>query len=361
MAQPQPQAQVDIGWKVIGILGAAWGATDTNAIGSEHLLAAITDTKCPARDALAAEGVTRTGVLAILRDRQGRPDAVPWAGDDDFAHSVSSRSVLGDDGDERRLLTGNARRAFEAALQLAEAEARGEKTGIARLRPEHLLRGLLREEETRCAELLAVCGTTAAAVLARLDGEQPSAGGDGAGSPGTGVPESLLDPLLHRTRDLLLGNRHYPMAFWKRWLVSGVNWATQPGFWVVRETPEQARELGHRRLGTEHILLAVLATHEVAMAHPHLAQEGLSGTGARFRGGERLAAMGLDYAGVRRALASAPDLGTDPTPVEEILTAARADDGTGPLVETLLQDGTRAGRLIRQIRGADPRQPTTAA
>ncbi|MGV9311777.1 Clp protease N-terminal domain-containing protein [Streptomyces sp. NPDC003691] len=341
--------QLDIGWRVTGILGAAWGATDTDIIGTEHLLAGITDSKGPARDALAAEGVTRTAVLAILRDRQGTPGAVPWTAGDGDAAPVSCRDVLGPDGEERRKLSERARLALETALELGTADARREPTGIGKLLPEHLLRGLLRDGDDRCAEVLALCGTTAAAVLARLDGEEPPE-----------PPADGLDPLLRPTRDLLLGRRGYPMVFWRRWLVSGVNWAASPTAWVLRETYEQARVLGHRRIGTEHVLLAVLATHEVARAHPHLAREGASGAGNRYRGGDRLAAMGLGYATVRKALATAPELGADPRPAAELLDGVRQDDGTGPLVEALLQDGTRAGRLIRHIRGADSRQPTTA-
>ncbi|QDY77485.1 Clp protease N-terminal domain-containing protein [Streptomyces qinzhouensis] len=341
--------QLDIGWRVTGILGAAWGATDTDAIGTEHLLAGITGTKCPAGDALAAEGVTRTAVMAVLRDRQGTPGALPWAGGDGDGPAVSCREVLGPEGEERRMMTERARRAVEAALELGTADARREPKGIGRLLPEHLLAGLLRDGDSRCAEVLALCGTTAAAVRARLDGEEP-AGGAADG----------LDPLLWNTRDLLLGRRRYPMVFWKRWLTSGVNWASEPTAWVRRETYEQARALGHRRIGTEHILLAVLATHEVARAHPHLAREGVSGARARFLGGDRLAALGLDYATVRGSLATAPDPGPDERPAEELLEGARQDEGTGPLVEALLLDGARAGRLIRHIRGADPQQPTTA-
>ncbi|MFE0425067.1 Clp protease N-terminal domain-containing protein, partial [Streptomyces sp. NPDC058953] len=339
-------AQLDIGWKVIGILGAAWGATDTDTMGTEDLLAGISYTKGPARDALAAEAVTMIAVAAILRDRRGGSGATSWTADDDTAHSVSSHEILGEDGDEGRLLTGAAVRAFAHAYELAGSEAAGADSGIGKMLPEHLLRGLLRDGGNRCAEVLALCGTTPDAVRARLDGDVPdaaaAAGGDGA--PGTGVPAPRLDPLLLGTRDLLIGRRQYPVNRLRRWLLRGVNWATAPVNWVHHESFEQARALGSQTPGTEHVLLAALATYEVAAAHPHLAREGVTGTNTRQLGGERLAAMGLDYATVRAALAAGPELGTDAKPAEKYLEAAREDHGTGPLVEALLLDGTRAGR-----------------
>ncbi|MEU3597395.1 Clp protease N-terminal domain-containing protein [Streptomyces sp. NPDC006798] len=361
--------QLDIGWRVIGVLGAAWGATDTDTIGTEHLLAGIAGTKSPAKDALAAEGVTTTMVAAVLRERRDDPGAEEWAGgsagdwagDDDIGHSVPSLDVVGEDGDGNRLLTGIAGRAFGHAVELAAAKARTADGGIAKVRPEHLLRGLLNQPEGRYAEVLALCGTTPDAVRARLDGRVPERGpadgpgpAGGEGAPGTGVPARRLDPALDSTRDRLIGRRQYPVNRLRRWLLRGVNWAAAPAQWVHHETYEQARSLGHRRVGTEHALLAALATHEVAAAHPLLARQGVTGPDVRQLGGARLAATGLDYATVRAALAAGPDLGTDAVPVKSLLEDVRSDDGTGPLVESLMQDGTRAGRLVRLLGDTGP-------
>ncbi|MEU5161334.1 Clp protease N-terminal domain-containing protein [Streptomyces sp. NPDC020875] len=349
--------QLDIGWRVIGILGAAWGATDSDTIGTEHLLAGITDTKSPAKEALAAEGVTTTMVAAVLRERGGEAGAGEWAGDDDAEHSVSSLAVVGEDGDEDRLLTGTASRAFDHAIELAAADGRTADSGIGKVLPEHLLRGLLNEPDGRYAEVLALCGTTPGAVRARLDGDVPDDGTGGTGeegAPGTGVPARRLDPALNSTREFLIGRRQYPMNRLRRWLLRGVNWASAPAQWVHHETYEQARSLSHRRVGTEHALLAALATHEVAAAHPLLAREGVTGADVRQLGGARLAATGLDYATVRAALAAGPELGTDAAPVKSYLEKTRSDDGTGPLVESLLEDGTRAGRLVRLLRDTGP-------
>ncbi|MEU9604977.1 Clp protease N-terminal domain-containing protein [Streptomyces sp. NPDC048057] len=352
------EARVAAGWKVIGVLGGAWGSSDKDAMGSEHLLAGITGTKGEARTALDAESVTKAAVLAVLRDRADWPEA--WSGDDGAGDSISSADVLGEDGDRRRMLTGAGHRAFvhamgEARRRTASAAGKGvgsgsgSGSGSAKLTPEDLLRGLLAEGDNRCAEVLALCGTTGDAVLARLD-----AGPEGA-ADGDRLPAGL-DPRLRPTRDVLLGRSRYPAPFWLRWLHGGMNWVAWPTAWVKQETLAQARLLGHDRAGTEHVLLAVLATHEVARAHPHMlsegTDEGASQRDERYLGGERLAAVGITYAGVRRALEADDVLGGDDRPAASYVDAAVDDQGTGPLVESLLKEGTRALRLVQRMQGA---------
>lgn len=340
------ETRVAAGWKVIGVLGAAWGCCDGDAMGSEHLLAGITGTKGEARAALAAESVTKASALAVLRDRDGRADA--WRGDDGAGDSISSADVLGEDGERRRMLTGAGHRAFEHAM----AQAR--RTGAPKLTPEDLLRGLLADGDSRCAEVLALCGTTADAVRARLDAAAESGSGAAGAVGGEDLPAGL-DPRLRPTRDALLGRRPYPMSFLRRWLGGGVNWATDPTAWIRQETQAQARLLGQDHVGTEHVLLAVLATHEVARAHPHMLAEGAPEPDDRYRGGERLAALGIDYAGVRRALDADDVLGGDVRTAAEYVDAAVMEQGTGPLVESLLLEGTRALRLVQRMQGAAPR------
>jgi hypothetical protein len=210
-------------------------------------------------------------------------------------------------------------------------------------------------EDNRAVELLGVCGVSPQAVLVRLDG-------------GTGGQGDDLSPLLHATRDVLLGRGHYRQGpFWQRWLLksAGANWASKPAWWVKMETYEQARRLGNGVVGTEHILLAVLAIHEVALQYPHLAGEGASAADTRYAGGERLARLGLDYASVHSALTSdRVPLTADARPVKQYLdeaagpsaarsadsgSGAMADPGTGPLVEILLREETRARRLIAAL------------
>ncbi|WP_413760652.1 Clp protease N-terminal domain-containing protein [Streptomyces sp. MMBL 11-3] len=334
-------------WKTVGVLGAARGARTTaeDPIGTEHLLAGLTATKGTAREALADEGATKVALLALLRARQGRDDV--WSGDDDADASVAAPDVLGEDGDRRVRFTGAAARALTAAMEHAGRE------GAAKFGAVHLLRGLL-EGDNRAVEALAVCQVSPQAVRARLDGGAASTEQDG------------LAPSLHATRDALLGRGHYRhMPRWKRWLFKsgGVNWASMPVEWVRQESHEQARRLGDGAVGTEHVLLAVLATHEVALRYPHLATVRDSDTGVRFAGGERLAGLGLSHASVHGALAGGHvRLAADARPSEayfDEVTAPGAksgakpaagatapDAGTGPLVALLLAEETRARQLV---------------
>ncbi|WP_329078171.1 Clp protease N-terminal domain-containing protein [Streptomyces niveus] len=322
-------------WNIVGILGAARGARgDAEApIGTEHLLAGITTTRGPAREALADVGATKIALLTVLRNR--KDDDGAWSAADDAEASVASEDVLGEDGDRRTHYTGAAARALTAAM----GDAR--RKDAAKFGADDLLRGLL-EEENRAVELLAVCGITPQAVRARLDG-------------GPGSREDALDPLLHATRDVLLGRGQYRrVSFWMRWMIklSGVNWASLPAGWVRQETYEQARRLGDGTVGTEHVLLAILATHEVALQHPHLSGE------TQYAGGERLAALGIDYASAHHALTS-PDLARlrpDPRPAEQYVNEPptlnldpTTDPGTGPLLDALLSEETRARQLVETL------------
>lgn len=249
-------------WNIVGILGAA-------------------------REALAAEGATKVALLAVLRDRTDRDEA--WRADDGAQDIVTRRTPWGEEGEARTRYTGAAAGALTAAREGARREDAG-KFGA-----ERLLRGLL-EGDNRAVEMLGACGISPQAVLARLDGA-------------TGGQADDLDPLLHPTRDVLLGHSHYRGApLWMRWLLklSGVNWAARPAWWARAETYEQARRLGSDKVGTEHVLLAVLATQEVALRYPHLAGEIAPGTGPRYAGGERLARLGVDYAAAHSALTRTP-------------------------------------------------------
>lgn len=336
-------------WNTVGILGAARGgalATDGEAIGTEHLLAGITTSKGAAREALANEGATQTALLAVLRDRMGRDDA--WSGADDAEGSVGAQDVLGEHGDRGGRLTGAAARALTAAMGQAQRE------GAAKFSADHLLRALL-EEDNRAVETLGVCGISPQVVGDRLDG----------GTGGTGSQEDGLAPLLYATRDVLLGRSPYRhLSFWKRWLVksAGTNLASKPAWWVGMETYEQARRRGDKVVGTEHVLLAILATHEVALRYPHLAGESAPTPDTRYTGGERLARLGIDYASVHSALTSdrvrlTADARTVAQYIDEAVgpsamgsagsgSESTADPGTGPLVEILLSEETRARQLI---------------
>ncbi|MBT3155496.1 hypothetical protein HTV45_32440 [Streptomyces sp. CHD11] len=349
-------------WTIVGILGSARGAAGASsgeAIGTDHLLAGITASKGAARQALADAGATKIAVAALLRD--ARETGVPREDADDAGETVASRDLLGEDGDRHTRFTGAAARALTSAMEQARRED-AKKFGAV-----HLLRALLEEdleedtekdtgdgtrEPHRAVVLLADCGVTPGTVLSLLDGDAPA-------------PEDDLDSLLHPTRDALLGRVHYRhKTLWKRWLLKriGVNWASRPAWWISMETPEQARRLGHGTVGTEHILLAVLATHEVALHYPHMRDESAPTPDTRYSGAERLARMGLDHATVHSALTTGRvPLTADARPAEQYLEEAASPDrpptdapahapttdpGTGPLVDLLLKEETRARQLI---------------
>ncbi|MGW3230523.1 Clp protease N-terminal domain-containing protein [Kitasatospora sp. NPDC001095] len=149
-----------------------------------------------------------------------------------------------------------------------------------------------------------------------------------------------LDPLLRPTREAMLARRAHPAPRWKRVLRPG---SSGPAAWIRSEADAQAERLGRRTPGTEHVLLALLAVHEVARHEPQLAQEG--GTG------ELLAGLGLDYARARAALDSGGvTLPADPRSVEAYF-ADVAGQGTDRLLRALLEEDTRARRLVETLRG----------
>ncbi|MFF8959427.1 Clp protease N-terminal domain-containing protein [Streptomyces sp. NPDC014894] len=320
-------ASPEANWSVVGVLGAARGATGGgDTIGTEHLLVAIADVRGDAGRALCVAGATVAAQLAVLRGR----DEGSWLSADDREASLPSERVLGDDGDSGRL-SGAAIRAFRFAMGRAREENAKKYTA------EQLLRGLLDDAEGRAAEVLRICGSSPEEVLRALDGAPPEDG---------------IDPLLRPTRDALLGRRARKPPFWKRLLLvftKGVNLAAAPVTWVGLDCLEQSRGLG-QEAGTEHVLLAVLATHEAGLRHPHMAAEGGADPEVRRAGGARLARMGVDYASVYRAVERADfDLGSDERDFDAFLDAAEGDEGTGPLVDALLRGDTRARRLLESL------------
>ncbi|ANW18945.1 Clp protease N-terminal domain-containing protein [Streptomyces clavuligerus] len=336
---------VEIGLRVSGVLGAAWGAVPDGGdiIGTEQLLMAIAGTKSPAGRALIASGATLAAQSAVVTAREtgdtpGTGSEV-WESGDDRDASVPSTEVLGDDGDTGRRLSGAAARALVAALERARRE------GAAKLTAEHVLRGLLADGESRATETLRICHTSPERVARRLDGGDPGPEDDG------------LDQALWPTRDLLLRRERPRDAPFFEGLVlklaKGGNMARLPAYWITLDCREQARRLAQPK-GTEHVLLSVLATHEVALAYPHMAYADTDDAAERFAGGARLLARGLDYALVRQALEDRPELGEDDRDADACLDGVvERDGGTGPLVDALLRGDTRARRLLELLLGDD--------
>ncbi|WP_371521907.1 Clp protease N-terminal domain-containing protein [Kitasatospora sp. NBC_01300] len=344
-------------WRTLGVLGAARGARGggDGRLGTEHLLAAVAGAKGPAGEALADAGATATALLAVLRDRQGGADPARWGSDDGAGASVPARDALGPTGERGVLLSGAAARALTGAMERARQD------GERKFSAEHLLRALLADPHARAAELLRAAGVAPGAVLERLAAPAGPDAPDGPGAPGAPDDRDDLDPLLRPTRDALLGRTPYRLPRWKRLLVPGfakVNIAAAPMAWVRLEADGQAQRLGRRAPGTEHVLLAVLAVHEVACRHPQLAGEGGVDPAERHAGGVRLARLGLDYARAHAALtAGRVPLAADPRAVDAYLSGAADRQGTGPLVEMLLSEETRARRLVEALCGDRPDHP----
>ncbi|WP_159028555.1 hypothetical protein [Kitasatospora sp. MY 5-36] len=159
-------------------------------------------------------------------------------------------------------------------------------------------------------------------------------------SAGDPAAPGVLDPLLRPTREALLARRAHPAPRWKRLLQPG---PSGPAAWIRPEADAQAERLGRRTPGTEHVLLALLAVHEVARHEPRPVEE----DGA----GELLAGLGLDYARAHAALDSGEvTLPADPRSVEAYL-ADVAGQGADRLLRALLEEDTRARRLVDALRG----------
>ncbi len=197
-----------------------------------------------------------------------------------------------------------------------------------------ILTALVADHGSRAAEMLAFCGVDVPALERALRMGTPPA-----------VPERV-EPELRRLRDVLIGRSRYPTPpGWRNWLLGlvvrgRVNYAGNPVAWVRLEAGEQARHRGRQRPGTDDVLLAVLATHEVARQYPHL-----SGTAAeKYHGARLLADAGLRYRDVYAA-AQAADLGSDPQPLRAYLPTAPTDTH-GLLRLVLAGPDNRATRLL---------------
>ncbi|WP_338053996.1 Clp protease N-terminal domain-containing protein [Streptomyces spiramenti] len=336
-------------WNTAGVLGAARGANgadEDTPIGTQHLLAGVCGAKGRAAEALNAVGVTRSAAIAVLRRKRETDD--DWQGDEGTGASVAATDILGDDGGKRDRYTPAAAAALRSAVQFARED------GADRLTTDHLLRALLARDDTGAAELLTLCGSSPQAVRDRLAGVTTSTG-DG------------LDPLLHPTRDILLGRARYQRIGLRRRLIArlaSIQWADLPVDWVRHEAGEQARRLGDRTVRTEHLLLAALAAREVTAAYPHMVNASGTGKTEPYAGGAELAERGVSYARLHRALRQGEvALPKDPRSADDYVAEAvglhrtRADAerdpaparSTGPLVESLLAEPTRARALVETV------------
>ncbi|MFY1631790.1 Clp protease N-terminal domain-containing protein [Solwaraspora sp. WMMB335] len=322
--------------RTAGVLAAAYGLSGAGRpIGTEHLLSALTlRAGGPVAAALDRVDLTPTVAFAVLRDR-----ADDWHSDDGGRHVGSAGPTplaagvpAGRHG--QRPGTAAACRAFAVAASVAA------DTGSRVVSPGDVLHGLLADTTNRATELLAWCAVDPA----RL------ANASGGAAPRERVARVGVE--LHATRDALLGRRRCPAESpadrLSGWLLHRmrVNLARQPVYWLRRDAVDQARRSGFRHPRSEHLLLALLATHEVATAYPELSAR----YAHRYDGGRRLADAGLRYRDVLAvAHAHREQLGMDAAPVAAFLPAAGRGEpaGTGEVLRALLATGgNRAVRLL---------------
>lgn len=146
---------------------------------------------------------------------------------------------------------------------------------------------------------------------------------------------------------MLLGRTHHRSRGLRARMMAAAarahGYAGRPVLWVALEARRLATEAGRRRPGTDDVLLAVLALHEVTRSYPQLTPPPPDGHDGRD-GGDLLARAGLRYHDAFH-LTRDTDLGTDPHPIEAYLP--RLPDDTATVVHGIL-DGTdnRASRLL---------------
>ncbi|MDG4829148.1 Clp protease N-terminal domain-containing protein [Solwaraspora sp. WMMD1047] len=314
------------------VLAAAYGAAGGDQVGTEHLLLALTGRAGRTADAaLDAAEVTRTVVVGV---RQARGDG--WRSADatepDPAGPPLGRAEWYVEPRKPMNYRPAARRAMQHATTTARAAGRSEPG------PEDILLGLLDDEENRAVELLGACGVDLPALRWAVETGRPRV-----------VPDRVEEHL-RPTRDRLLGRRPFrAQGLYARLfqlLPVHVNYAAAPVLWARLEAKELARELGRRRAGSEHLLLAFLAVHEVARHYPHLTGD----SAARYAPDDPTIA-GLHFHQIRAAvLAAGDELGADRRSVDDYTRGDGRPQESGPVLRALLTDDSRAARLVAARR-----------
>jgi ATP-dependent Clp protease ATP-binding subunit ClpA len=355
---------------VSGAYGAAAGLSHGPPVipmDTVHLLLGTLSTSrgSAVRRALAHLGVTPTTVMAVLRRRYH--DGTGWAHDDAGTAPTADPSLdaIVTALTERRGRLRRAKRRVPgmsftpAALRaLHGALVEAMIAGSTEVDPEHLVVALLTDPASRVAELLTVFGIDRevayrSAVEAAHTGRFDASTADG------------LDIDLRFTRAALLGQARYtagtvaerlPLSLMR---MLSLNWAEMPELWALLDATHHAWRSGQPTVGTDHLLLGVLATHEVAHALPHLLP---TDAPQRYRGGAVLSEHGVTHTRVKQTLASAIDattrragldqpavdalqaLGID---VDQIVTQAERSFGPGALV---IRGRARRTRVTRDMR-----------
>jgi hypothetical protein len=170
--------------------------------------------------------------------------------------------------------------------------------------PGPLLAALLEDPASEASAVLRECGVRPEEVRrAVLDGRPPQR-------------SDRLVPELRPARDALVGRvRYRGRGFRDRLLFSVLarqtNHAARPVLWTRLEADERARR-ENRPTRTDDVLRAMLVTHEVAAAYPHMSRLAPDSYG----GGAALLAHGVDH---RRLASATLDDGPDAVPPSRIL------------------------------------------
>jgi hypothetical protein len=321
----------DAGVRQALISAFAAGAGGAGEVGTEHLLLGLAGRGAAGR-LLDEFGVTLVPLTDVLRQRR-------WDAADEAAGGDDT-GPLGDlewrPGKQRRPMnyTGAARAALHRAIAAAAADDRGEFHGG------DLLDALLAATApNRAVEVLERCGVDPGRVRERLAGGEPG-------------QTSGVAPDLQPTVDHVLGRTRYEAAPFTRRIAlgllqaAGANLARTPVPWADLEARDQAARLGHRTVCTAHLLLALLAMHEVTRSLPHLVVD----VPDRYAGARALAGTGLTYASARAALeAEAP--GRDPRRYKSYVDGPR---DTTALLAGILDGGTSAARLLAALGVPSP-------
>lgn len=251
------------------------------------------------------------------------------------------RTEVPEPGSRVRLLSGTvepSKFSNAAAAALDRCRTLPALDGGAERGPVDVLLAILGDSQSRAVAILTDCGVDIDELRVALrEGRVPA----------------RPDPLpvdLHRTRDALVGRIRYRprsrgiLSWLQRFVLrmSDENFAAQPVLWVRLEADELARERGHR-MRSDDVLLALLTTHEVALAYPHLART----VQHKYGGGQALLAAGVDHARVRAVLETT-DLGQDSVP----LPAQMGDwpQDTRQILQRLVcVEGNRGARALKAL------------
>lgn len=204
-----------------------------------------------------------------------------------------------------------------------------------------LLAALLEDASNSAVQCLQEWGVDAVELRAALETGKPPQGPDP-------MPEEL-----RATRDALVGRRHYRTTqldrFWVKVVLRvfrNLNLAAHPVVWARLEAAELAERHGGR-LRTDDVLLALLTTYTVGLAHPHLAQDAPEDWAA----GRCLTEAGITPDRLRPLMAGT-DLGEDRVPARKLL-GDWPPTTAGLLDQVLSEPESRSVRALTLL-GADP-------